>query len=175
MTARCSARRAHHSPDPSCTCGLYAFKSKTVLRSPKTWFPVIGTVSMWGRIVEHERGWRAEHAYPDRLRLVCGECLRTGVGTGLPVTAGRSFMSPASQVFLSARCATHIPARLSDDRPASEIGSALLSRYAVDLLPIDRIEAMIAPATRRSSLAGLDQVIATKVSFDPPGVVRCLR
>jgi hypothetical protein len=28
---------------------------------------VIGTVSLWGRVVECTRGWRGSHAYPNRI------------------------------------------------------------------------------------------------------------
>ena len=26
---------------------------------------------LWGTVVEHDRGWRSSHAYPERLYLVC--------------------------------------------------------------------------------------------------------
>jgi hypothetical protein len=29
--------------------------------------PVVGSVRLWGEVHEHEYGWRAELAYPDRL------------------------------------------------------------------------------------------------------------
>jgi hypothetical protein len=177
MTARCSAGRGHRSPDPGCDCGLYAFRSGTALRSFKAWFPVIGTVSMWGRIVEHEHGWRAEHAYPDRLRLICETCLRTRTtrGTGIPVVAGTSSKGAASQVSLSAWCATHVPAGLDQTWPAPEVSGALLARYAVDVLPVERIESVIAPRRKRRSRWSLDHVDTTNLHFDPPGIVRRLR
>jgi hypothetical protein len=31
---------------------------------------VVGTVRLWGRVVEHTQGYRASHAYPDTL-IVC--------------------------------------------------------------------------------------------------------
>jgi hypothetical protein len=30
---------------------------------------VVGEVALWGHVVVHERGWRAEFAYPKRLLL----------------------------------------------------------------------------------------------------------
>jgi hypothetical protein len=30
---------------------------------------VIGIVSLWGKVLEHEQGWRASHAYPRHLWL----------------------------------------------------------------------------------------------------------
>lgn len=77
------------SPNPDCTCGIFAFKDSS---QPETWLkerstvfdvfhkvhggdardfmdslsrvPVIGTVSMWGRVVRHKQGYRAQWAYP---------------------------------------------------------------------------------------------------------------
>jgi hypothetical protein len=34
---------------------------------------VLGTVALWGRVVELEHGWRASHAYPLRLFVDDGE------------------------------------------------------------------------------------------------------
>jgi hypothetical protein len=59
---------------------------------------VLGTVDLWGRIMEHEWGYRAELAYPQRLGLICPFCFwqltpscdahfATAIDTGYPVTA----------------------------------------------------------------------------------------
>ena len=32
-------------------------------------YPALGRVSLWGLVVECERGWRASHAYPERILL----------------------------------------------------------------------------------------------------------
>lgn len=56
-------------------CGVYAFKSEGVLRNERSRHPpllanltttgeVIGRVALWGTIVEHEHGYRAQYAYP---------------------------------------------------------------------------------------------------------------
>jgi hypothetical protein len=46
---------------------------------------VVGTVKLWGRVVETQRGWRAEKAYPEsfitvvtrvRKRALDGVCLQ---------------------------------------------------------------------------------------------------
>jgi hypothetical protein len=41
---------------------------------------VIGTVSLWGTVVEGERGWRASHAYPRRIYV--------------PVPSRRAWLNP---------------------------------------------------------------------------------
>lgn len=72
-------------PDkPTCTCGVYAYKTKQQLLNAlqldlRTWTlngldgVVIGTVALWGDVHEHEHGWRGEWAYPDELVYGWGE------------------------------------------------------------------------------------------------------
>ena len=63
-------------------CGIHAFKDRAdAVAFPSMWearrfpqgaFPeqsVVGQVSLWGRVVEHERGYRGELAYPYALLL----------------------------------------------------------------------------------------------------------
>jgi hypothetical protein len=65
----------HAAPDLSCSCGIYAARSaRQVLAYARRFRPrsdtvqrVIGTVSLWGTVVECEGGWRAERAYPSTL------------------------------------------------------------------------------------------------------------
>ncbi len=66
-------RSPHEIPDERCECGIYAASLPTVgqyLRDPPANLAVarvLGQVSLWGRVVECERGYRASHAYPLRL------------------------------------------------------------------------------------------------------------
>ncbi|MGZ8687589.1 MAG: hypothetical protein ACXWZP_04105 [Gaiellaceae bacterium] len=71
--ASCSRRRRHSVPGIDCSCGLYATHGLDALRRSRD-PAVLGTVALWGRIVEHAAGFRAEYAYPQRLRLVCFVC-----------------------------------------------------------------------------------------------------
>ena len=36
--------------------------------------PCSGRVALWGRVIEHELGYRARYGYPQRLRLICQFC-----------------------------------------------------------------------------------------------------
>lgn len=62
----------HAAPQPRCTCGIYATQtaaqvlafSRGVRRRLDTVHRVVGTVSLWGTVVECEGGWRASHGYP---------------------------------------------------------------------------------------------------------------
>jgi hypothetical protein len=50
---------------------------------------VIGRVSLWGRVVECERGWRAACAYPARLYLPLGRHGRLSFLSGPAADAER--------------------------------------------------------------------------------------
>lgn len=67
---------------PCSTCGLYAYKSDSWAKEQiglgqhygsYGGIPtVIGTVALWGRIVEHEHGYRAQYAYPTKFVYAIG-------------------------------------------------------------------------------------------------------
>jgi hypothetical protein len=81
LEARCEAQRLrlsrgsrHAAPTTACTCGIHAvpFGFPQSLAHQDRLLPpgrsiVVGTVSLWGEVIECERGWRAEYAYPSRL------------------------------------------------------------------------------------------------------------
>jgi hypothetical protein len=99
---------------------------------------VLGTVALWGRVVEHELGFRGEFAYPQRLGLVCPFCFwQRGAGTE-PVdhvarTRRRRLVPVCGAHLRTATGAGYPVIELVD--PARVLGS-LLDTYAVD--PIDR-------------------------------------
>ena len=77
-------RRAKASPQPptargsGANCGIYAFR--TILgalsyaeQALSDWAGqplILGEVALWGRVVEHEHGFRAEFAYPYSFRAL---------------------------------------------------------------------------------------------------------
>jgi hypothetical protein len=68
----------HVAPDVDCTCGIHAAREPARLWTylhgrdePATVARVLGGVALWGRVVEHEHGWRAERAFP--LSFVTGD------------------------------------------------------------------------------------------------------
>ena len=66
--------KATHNPAElpyfNCTCGVYAARTMEHLRQcGYKKFGVHGEVYLWGTVVEHERGWRAQFAYPKTLFL----------------------------------------------------------------------------------------------------------
>ena len=55
----------HEAPDVECGwCGIYALKLPEPGGDDEM---VHGQVRLWGRVIEHERGYRAELAYPSLL------------------------------------------------------------------------------------------------------------
>jgi len=135
--ASCTRRRRHRVPEPACTCGLHATRAPGLLhraRNPA----VVGTVALWGRVVEHELGYRGQFAYPQRLMLVCYLCFwQWGPGRSDPeevvgLRGGRLVPLCVEHVELSRRYG--YPSRRLTR--ADEVEVTLLSTYAVDVLRI---------------------------------------
>ena len=68
-------RPRHGAPERSCACGIYAAGLDRIAEyvseanAPRTVACVVGRVSLWGDVVECERGFRASHAYPQHIYL----------------------------------------------------------------------------------------------------------
>jgi hypothetical protein len=54
---------SHANPPPlsKCSCGIYALKRTEIGMEDSQ---VFGKVALWGTVIEHEGGYRAEYAYP---------------------------------------------------------------------------------------------------------------
>jgi hypothetical protein len=139
-----SCHLGHAAPDPGCQCGLHAFREATEVRTvflPDMLFApatVVGPVGGWGTLAMHERGWRAQYAYPEALALVCGWCLtiREEVKTA---TVAIAPCSPTGVVGLCAGCVrplTPAPGRFS----AADVLAVLCSRYEVPPISIGALE-----------------------------------
>jgi len=80
--------QAHAPPAELCSCGVYAASDLSLACAylgdrlvPKSlaWpllHRVLGSVALWGEVVECERGWRGSYAYPAQLYV----CRRDGAG-----------------------------------------------------------------------------------------------
>lgn len=156
----------HRAPELRCRCGIYACRSLDVFSRPRpAWppAPVVGTVSLWGTVIEHEQGWRGQYAYPSRVRLVCAMCAWFEPGSWTPV-AVHSF---GNRVYTL--CATHRGGiRVPDGRRTHRIAmdpttleSSLTDTYAVDLLPEDPARSLLdRPPTRGRPLFPSISVVA---------------
>jgi hypothetical protein len=137
VTAICR-HPTHLRPRRWCTCGVYAVPRPELLAGLGTIAGgVIGQVSLWGRIVEHERGLRAQAAYPARVGLVCVVCLTERTGRRAEVV-DREERAPGVAV-LRPLCHEHAP-DAPGLRPAAEVEEGLRAVYAVDALPSDVVE-----------------------------------
>jgi hypothetical protein len=75
----------HAAPKWNCECGIYAFaglqQDEALELSPQFYhrgpvdrvMRVAGVVQLWGRVVQHEHGYRAEYARP--LKMLAGPSL----------------------------------------------------------------------------------------------------
>ena len=70
LAARHTTEAVNEVPNRKCTCGIYAAKNSEHLR--RVGYAdrgVCGEVYLWGTVVEHTLGWRAQFAYPKHLVL----------------------------------------------------------------------------------------------------------
>jgi hypothetical protein len=94
VLAECGAE-GHVAPDVDCVCGVHAAREPAAIWSylrgrddARTVARVIGRVALWGRVVEHEHGWRGERAFA--LSLVSGDpALRRVVSSGADARRAR--------------------------------------------------------------------------------------
>ena len=162
FTAACSRKR-HEAPGRRCSCGVYAAADPDELaRLGRIAGAAVGQVSLWGRMVEHSRGYRAATAYPMRLRLLCVVCL--GEGHGEPaVVVDREATSARTR--LRPLCLDHAEGRpMPSARP---IEASLLSAYHVEVLPdtsVRRIRRPSAEPPRGRRVAALVGAAAVFVS-----------
>jgi hypothetical protein len=99
----------HPAPTEACYCGIYgvrdadhaaAYLASALWQDEPLRWPLlhraIGRVFLWGSVVESEQGWRASHAYPQRIYLPkrgqldepparLGELVSALSGYGVPV------------------------------------------------------------------------------------------
>jgi hypothetical protein len=67
----------HELPHPSCGCGIYAVTSRVAALEWAGWAQsalpnpiVLGRVQLWGRLLPHSAGYRAQLAYPYELGVL---------------------------------------------------------------------------------------------------------
>jgi hypothetical protein len=118
----------HQAPHPSCTCGIYAFKAEEEIKYRRRFY---GAVYLWGTVVEHRRGWRAEFAYPKSFVVPP----YTFPGWEMTGTRMGGFYDPSvlDPFGLHARWGSGTPSRLISKE---EIESQLrpLTAYGADIL-----------------------------------------
>jgi hypothetical protein len=156
--AVCAVEGSYHpAPALDCRCGYYAYAECERLAGASRRSAVIGAVAMWGEVIGHDFGYRAQYAYPQRLRLVCGPCLRVGRDRPPRWVVER-------REELTAVCARHAPhvRRRSMRIPAARVEAELLGTYAVDLLPPTGLSA---PPLHRRAARAIRAFLGAKTSI----------
>lgn len=69
--ALCNMGVNHQSPDLNCQCGFYSVKNKEDVQSDS----VVAEADYYGRIIEHEKGYRAEYQRILSLRVKRSFCM----------------------------------------------------------------------------------------------------
>lgn len=133
VEASCGHWRFHRAPNGDCTCGVHATREPGLLqraRGPA----VVGTVALWGTIVEHALGYRARLAYPLRLRLVCPICFwQLGAARSRAPVVVAALRRERSMPLCDDHLGTAFAVGLSVQRltPAGDALDALLDLYGV--------------------------------------------
>lgn len=88
LEASCAKGGTNHpAPHFSCECGVWCFKTLELLLPALEGYtvPILGNVSIWGRIIETDKGFRAQYAYPKELWLLDKAHEQLGYIYGVPV------------------------------------------------------------------------------------------
>lgn len=89
LQAECASRGGHIAPAWDCSCGVWAFKDLdrliAAIGSAYNSIKVIGSVSLWGRVIETENGYRAQYAYPAELWLLDPSLEELGLIYNVPI------------------------------------------------------------------------------------------
>lgn len=113
-------RREHEAPQERCDCGIYATTTPSAavdyLRfvapvPAEACLYAVGRVSLWGLVVECERGWRGSYAYPAALYLPAR------LVAGLPPLTPREVADGLAGYG--------VPVRVADARDPSELADAI--------------------------------------------------
>lgn len=79
--------KRHEAPHDDCLCGIHAY-SQNVPLDPSDKPYAAGEVSLWGKVIVHEHGFRAQYAYPKRLYVIDGGSRADKIAEALSWTYG---------------------------------------------------------------------------------------
>jgi hypothetical protein len=116
----------HEVPADRCKCGVWAASEPENLHEVKWTFSppkgidplpgvlVVGQISMWGRLIEHERGWRSSHAYPKHLYVFADD-------PALAAALRDTYLVPVEYGDKAQALAERLPAADASDEPAPAV------------------------------------------------------
>lgn len=133
------------------SCGLYGYKTPLMawhaLGTSDEWDEsriVFGEVRLWGRVLEHERGFRAEYAYPGALAALSPVAEELADVYGVPVAALQGWTHPSTPLAISRALGIYVlpDADMSERRDpllhSMRQMSTVIARMAVVPLHIQR-------------------------------------
>lgn len=126
------------SPDPACSCGVYAQLPEHPLtewdEAKQGIVSASGTIAMWGRIIQCERGYKAQYAEMQEPLVLDVSCAK-----GCDQTPARVALPELTQIPFSAYCPDH--ARNTTELVTVEAGiwlretaAVLSTRYDLEFL-----------------------------------------
>lgn len=138
VVASCTEMQGHAAPANQCSCGVYAVPSIPELLSHAEPFErgdgvgaVMGRVELAGKVIEHQRGYRAERARIVGLVPIEGvtrDVMRLGSRLGIPVSPAVPLPSPVEPSEREIEVIGMIAAGSTTEDVAKALG---ISRYAV--------------------------------------------
>jgi len=129
------------APAEGCSCGIYGRRacSMTGLR----WGHIVGAVSLWGKVIGHQSGYRAEYAYPHTLLAasccLCGKLRPFGrmqffaIPDLFGAVGGRGRVASVSFLCLGCSLGSTVADQLFL-RPVSLLLDALQTCYGVEVI-----------------------------------------
>lgn len=183
VVAVCSARSSlHDAPHPKHECGIYAYRERADAESKlasmwaydqywmvngrrertyDTW--AIGRVSLWGRVVECELGWRAQYAYPYDLTIYSNVAADEAVArdyaidaTGEPRRALRILVDQYPKVVAKAKEDAEYD-KWYEETIFGRMDRYFLKPYHEEVMArLDRIDRSLARLSRKLASVGKD-------------------
>lgn len=91
----------HSAPSKGCSCGIYAHSTEDRVKeyvANDNW--AWGEVSLWGQVIQHTQGYRAQFAYPKALTTkYIVDAIRLEAAYGIAVKGRRHASKPVRQYF----------------------------------------------------------------------------
>lgn len=87
LVADCKGGFAHTAPAENCQCGIHAYAKSVPLEHQGKPYAA-GEVYLWGKVIEHEDGFRAQYAYPKKLYVIDGGSRADKIAEALAWTYG---------------------------------------------------------------------------------------
>lgn len=139
LAAKClkAHLRAHASPYPTCQCGIHAMNRIEDIKNPAEYIrhkAFAGRVKLWGTVMEHTEGVRAEFAYP--ASIICARCSKCDEFKKLDELTFFSFYSTSSISSIRGfckKCEILIPGLRYSEKIDKSFLSQIAEEYGIEV------------------------------------------